>query len=68
MKANVFKWKIVAAFAALYLIWGATYLAIRRWQVPVLSLQEWSSTVGHVCAEPLRPAAGIGLQRWPSEF
>ena len=29
MKANVFKWKIVAAFADLFLIWGSTYLAIR---------------------------------------
>lgn len=29
MTATAFKWKMVAAFAALYLIWGSTYLAIR---------------------------------------
>jgi len=29
MTANAFKWKLVGAFAALYLIWGSTYLAIR---------------------------------------
>ena len=29
MLVNAFKWKLVGAFAALYLIWGSTYLAIR---------------------------------------
>lgn len=29
MTLNAFKWKLVGAFAALYLIWGSTYLAIR---------------------------------------
>jgi drug/metabolite transporter (DMT)-like permease len=29
MTSNAFKWKMVGAFAALYLIWGSTYLAIR---------------------------------------
>src|SRR5262245_14850303 len=28
MKLPVFRWKLIGAFAALYLIWGSTYLAI----------------------------------------
>lgn len=29
MTLNAFKWRLAGAFAALYLIWGSTYLAIR---------------------------------------
>ena len=29
MPVSAFRWKLTGAFAALYLIWGSTYLAIR---------------------------------------
>ena len=70
MLVNAFKWKLKGAFAALYLIWGSTYLAIRfaletlppftmsgaRFVVGGLILYGWAR---------LRGAASPVLKHWP---
>jgi len=67
---NVFKWKLVSAFAALYLIWGSTYLAIRyaietlppftmagaRFVVAGMILYGWAR---------MRGAAALAPRHWP---
>jgi len=70
MTANAFKRKLVGAFAALYLIWGSTYLAIRfavetlppftmagaRFVVAGMMLYGWAR---------LRGAASPAPRHWP---
>ena len=70
MKANVFKWKMVAAFTALYLIWGSTYLAIRLAleTLPPLTMAGARFVVAGVILygwARLRGAASLSRRHWP---